>query len=173
MIINRVWEMPNSQTFKIKAIRELILKYADGKVLDPFANEHSIKNYLLNCEYISNDLDTDYETDYNLDAKDFLKLFEDNSIDTILYDPPFSPRQVSECYKKLNKTVTMHDTSSGYFVPFKNEITRVLKHGGICISCGWNSNGIGKTNGFEILEILLIAHGGMHNDTIITVERKL
>lgn len=28
-------------------------------------------------------------------------------------------------------------------------------------------------NGFEIIEILLVAHGGMHNDTIVTVERKL
>lgn len=33
--------------------------------------------------------------------------------------------------------------------------------------------GIGKKNGFEIIEILLVAHGGMHNDTIVTVERKL
>lgn len=24
-----------------------------------------------------------------------------NSIDTVLYDPPYSPRQVSECYKKI------------------------------------------------------------------------
>jgi len=39
------------------------------------------------------------------------------------------------------------------------------------ISFGWNSGGIGKTNGFEILEILLVAHGA-HNDTICTVERK-
>lgn len=34
-------------------------------------------------------------------------------------------------------------------------------------------NGIGKTRGFEIVEILLVAHGGNHNDTIVTVERKL
>ena len=37
---------------------------------------------------------------------------------------------------------------------------------------GWNSNGVGKVRGFEIIEILLIAHGGSHNDTIVTVERK-
>lgn len=45
--------------------------------------------------------------------------------------------------------------------------------GGVCISFGWNSMGIGKKNGFEIIEILLVAHGGMHNDTIVTVETKL
>ena len=33
-------------------------------------------------------------------------------------------------------------------------------------------NGIGKTKGFEILEILTVAHGGQHNDTLVTVEIK-
>jgi hypothetical protein len=32
---------------------------------------------------------------------------------------------------------------------------------------------MGKTNGFEIEEILLVPHGGWHNDTIVTVERKV
>jgi 16S rRNA G966 N2-methylase RsmD len=46
-------------------------------------------------------------------------LFDDNSVDVILFDPPYSGRQVAECYKKLNKTVTMNDTNSGYFTKFK------------------------------------------------------
>ncbi len=48
-----------------------------------------------------------------------------------------------------------------------------MKKDGIVISFGWNTNGIGKTKGFEIIEILMVAHGGSHNDTICTVERKL
>ena len=36
-----------------------------------------------------------------------------------------------------------------------------------------NSNGIGKKYGFEQIELLMIAHGGQHNDTICTVEIKL
>lgn len=39
------------------------------------------------------------------------------------------------------------------------------------ISFGWNSNGIGGDE-FEKVRILLVAHGGVHNDTICTVERK-
>ena len=42
----------------------------------------------------------------------------------------------------------------------------------MCITCGWNSGGIGKKYGFEIVEILLVSHGGWHNDTIVTVEQK-
>ena len=40
------------------------------------------------------------------------------------------------------------------------------------IRCGWNSGGIRKKYGFEIVEILMVAHGGWHNDTIVTVEVK-
>lgn len=175
MRINREWCMPNSKTFKVKPIKEIIQRYIkeNDLVLDPFANECSIKNEIKCKQYISNDLDENYNTDYHLEAQDFMKLFADNSVDIILFDPPYSGRQVAECYRKLNRTVTMNDTNSGYFVKFKKEISRILKPNGICITCCWNTNGIGKKYGFEIEEILLVAHGGNHNDTLVTVERKL
>lgn len=175
MTIKRVWEMPNSKTFKIKAIRELIKKYVESDyiVLDPFANEQSIKEKIDCKKYISNDIDKNFNTDYHLHAEDFLKLFDNNSVDLILYDPPYSPRQVSECYKKLGKTVTMVDTQSGWYSNIKKEISRVLKPNGICITCCWNTNGIGKKYGFEMIEVLVVAHGGQHNDTLVTVERKM
>ena len=98
--------------------------------------------------------------------------FDANSIDFVLYDPPYSPRQVSECYKKLGKTVNMQTTQASFWGNLKKEIARITKPDGIVISFGWNTNGIGKTKGFEIIEILTVAHGGQHNDTICTVERK-
>lgn len=48
-----------------------------------------------------------------------------------------------------------------------------IKISGYAICFGWNSVGFGKQRGFEIIEILLICHGGHHNDTIVTVERKI
>ena len=167
MIVNRKWAMPNKNTFGIKPIRGLINKYMiDGIIIDPFANKNRIAT-------ITNDLDTQYDTDYHLDALEFLKLFKDNSVDMVLYDPPYSPRQVSECYKSLGQTVNMQTTQASYWSNQKKEISRIVKKDGIVITCGWNSGGIGKTNGFEIVEILLVPHGGWHNDTIITVERKV
>lgn len=175
MNINRKWSMPNKQTFKIKPIKEYIEQQLvdNGIVLDLFANDCSIKEILSeNHTYISNDLDTSYNTTYHLDALDFLKLFDDNSVDMILYDPPYSPRQVSECYKELNKTVNMQTTQSSYWSNQKKEIARILKKNGKVITFGWNSGGIGMKNGFEITDILLVAHGGWHNDTICTTEIK-
>ena len=158
--------MPNSRTFSIKPNRDLIQKYANGYTIDPFAAGNRLAN-------VTNDIDPQYDTDFHMDATDFLNLFKPDSVDTVLYDPPYSPRQVAECYKALGITVNMQTTQASYCSRQKEAIGRIVKKGGIVITCGWNSGGIGKKYGFEIIEILLVAHGGWHNDTIVTVEKKV
>ena len=168
MEIRREWAMPNKNTFSINPVKKLINKYVSPGTMsiDPFANNSEIAT-------ITNDLDTQYDTNYHLDALEFLKLFKDNSVDIVLYDPPFSPRQVSESYKKLKKSVNMETTQASYWSKQKDEIARILKVNGICIRCGWNTNGIGKNRGFSQEELLIIAHGAQHNDTLVLVERKV
>lgn len=142
------------------------MKYWHKNSIDPFANKNRIAT-------ITNDLDPQYKTDYCLDAIDFLKSLSDNSIQLVLYDPPYSARQVAECYKKMNMTVNMETTQGSYWSDQKAQIGRITADNGIVISAGWNSGGIGKKYGFEIIEILLVPHGGAHYDTIITIERKI
>lgn len=67
----------------------------------------------------------------------------------------------------------MTTTQSSYWSNQKKEIGRIVKKEGIVICCGWNTGGIGENNGFEIIEILLVPHGGWHNDTIVTVCKKV
>ena len=169
--INREWAMPNPNTFMIKPINEIIKKYgfADEPLtfVDPFCRNSPFKKF---C--VSNDLDPTIKADYNMDALDFLKMFDSESVHGVLLDPPYSPRQVAECYKKSGKTVNMETTQSSFWANIKKETARILTPSGVCITCGWNSGGIGKNLGMEIEEILLVAHGGWHNDTIVTVERK-
>lgn len=167
MNITRKWAMPNSKTFSIPPINELIHRHVDEleKIVDPFSCGCRIGT-------ITNDLDPECDADHHMEATDFLKTFDKDSVDAVLYDPPYSPRQVAECYKRLGRTVTMQTTQASYWAEQKAEIGRIVKPGGICITCGWNSGGIGKKYGFEIEEILLVPHGGWHNDTIVTVERK-
>lgn len=166
MIMQRIWAMPNKNTFSIKPIGGLIARYIkpDDVSVDMFANTNRLAT-------LCNDLDPQYETEYCMDALEFLKSLPDNSVDSVLFDPPYSPRQVSECYKKLEMTVNMQTTQSSFWGNLKKEIHRILKPHGVVITCGWNSGGIGKTKGFVIEEILLVPHGGWHNDTIVTVER--
>ena len=84
--IDRVWAMPNKNTFDIKPIKQMLQEEMfEGLWIDPFANKNKLAK-------ITNDLNPEYDTDYHMDALDFLKQFEDNSVDGILYDPPFSHR---------------------------------------------------------------------------------
>ena len=178
ILIERKWAMPSAKTFSILPIRELITtvlnKLPGGAiVLDPFANQADIATDIATqrLQYISNDLDPDAPTHHHLDATEFLTMF--NDVGLVLYDPPYSPRQVSEHYKRLGHTVDMKTTQASYWTKQKKAIANAVKSGGYVITFGWNSGGIGKTNGFEIEQILLVPHGGWHNDTICTVERKL
>jgi len=91
--------------------------------------------------------------------------------DGVLFDPPYSPRQISECYQHVGRKTHKEDTQSSFYSNRKNAAAKLIKPGGLAITCGWNSNGFGKTRGFELIEMLCVAHGGAHNDTIITVER--
>ena len=153
MKITRTWAMPNKRTFTIKPIKELLNLY--------------------NCkEGWGNGITLDlFPFPYKEDVLELLSKHKDNSIELILFDPPYSPRQLKECYDNLG--MALHDTKSSVWSKWKDESSRVLKSGGMCISFGWSSQGMGKNRGFEIIEILLVAHGGNHNDTIITVERKV
>ena len=166
---SRHWAMPSGRTFSIPPISDLIHRrlsdLRNGVIIDPFSNASKMAT-------ITNDINPEYETDYNLDAVDFLGGFSDRSVDAVLYDPPYSPRQVSECYKLLDRTVNMETTQSSFWAKVKKQIGRVVKPDGIVISCAWNSGGIGKSEGFKIIEVMLVPHGGAHNDTIVTVEKK-
>ena len=167
MRIERVWAMPNKNTFDIKPIKRLIDRYNNGGIsVDPFANTNRIAK-------LCNDIDPECGTEYCMDALDFLETLDRGTADLLLFDPPYSVRQVSESYRRVGRTVNMETTQSSFWSNLKKEIQKVVKPGGVVISGGWNSGGIGKTLGFKIEEILLVPHGGPHNDTIITVERNI
>lgn len=159
--------MPNKNTFDIKPVKELIQsELTDGTWIDPFANQNKLAT-------ITNDLNPAYDTNYHMDALDFLKAFQNESVDGVLYDPPYSPRQVTECYQGVGMNVTSETTRASFWGNQKKEISRIVKPGGKVITFGWNSGGIGRKYGFEITRILLVPHGGWHNDTICTVEVKV
>jgi len=167
MRIERVWAMPNKWTFQIKPIAKLLRQeMSDGTWIDPYAGMYSPAT-------ITNDINPKMPTKYHLDALEFAKQFGDNSVDGIILDPPYSYRQISEHYKEQGLQVTRHTTSSNFYFRVKKELAKVVRQNGKVISCAWNSNGMNNKRNFKIERILIIAHGGHHNDTIVTVERKM
>jgi len=164
--IERVWCMPNRSTFKIKPIAELLKEEMVGEFwIDPFCGYNS-------PAHVTNDLNPDIPADSHKDAVLFLKMFDNESVDGVLFDPPYSVTQVKQCYNGIGVALTQKDTTPLFWKRVKTEIARVIKPGGKAICFGWNSGGIGKVLGFEMTRILLVPHGGVHNDTICTVEIK-
>jgi len=142
--MERVWAMPNHKTFTIKPIKELIdSERIAGKFIDLFPYP------------------------YDKDALEYLKSIPTNSIWFMLYDPPYSQRQLFEMYKNLGKDL---QSNAAYFKQLDNEIDRVMKPGGKVIRFGWNSKRISPK--FDTDRILLVSHGAAHNDTICTVQIK-
>lgn len=167
--IERIWAMPNSETFSIPPIRDLLAKeLISGIWLDPFARNSDLTNLMVRV--ITNDLNLDFKTDYHMDAVEFLKAFDDRYADGILFDPPYSPRQIKEMYQGIG--LENYKTKMNFWSDIKNQIARVCKNGGKVISFGWSSMGMGKSREFELNRILLVPHGGNKNDTICTVETK-
>lgn len=157
--------MPSPNTFTIKPIKELIVRYVDDGVwIDPFCRESIFRH---RCTY-TNDINPKFAGTHNLDALAFLKAMPAESADGILFDPPFSPRQVKEAYQGFGPA----DTTRRFYSDRKREAARVLKVGGVAIVCGWNSLGLGRKHGMELEEILMVNHGDQ-NDTIVTVGRKV
>jgi hypothetical protein len=169
MKISRQWSMPSSDTFDVPPIGEFVKSYLrKSKIsIDPFARNKRWATY-------TNDLNPHTSAEYHLDALEYLRKLREDNIrpDLIIFDPPYSARQVQECYEQIGRTVTMQDTQGKSWTDWKNAIAVLCDTGTIVLSFGWNTVGMGKKHNFEIIEILLICHGGMHNDTICMAERK-
>lgn len=164
---SRTWAMPNRWTFAIRPIADLLARYVKRREdwIDPFAGFNSPAWY-------TNDLNPKAPTNHHLDAEEFVGKFEE--IRGILFDPPYSPRQMSECYKSIGMKVGMKETQNAtLYARVRNAAAPKVKPGALAISFGWNSGGFGQKRGFEIVEIMLVCHGAGHNDTIVTVERKV
>lgn len=167
MKIERIWAMPNKWTFKIKPIKELIDRYVgNGKGwIDPFSGNSNIAEH-------TNDLNPAMPSKSHRDAIDFCNDLE-GYFEGALFDPPYSPTQAKLVYEGIGIKFEANDGNSNFYWRVKRAIAPKIKLGGYAITCGWNSNGFGKKLGFKIIEILLIAHGSSHNDTIVTVEKKI
>ncbi len=161
--------MPTPRTFQCKPIAAFVDRWSRGYVsVDPFAGDCQLATY-------TNDLNPNTAAKSHLDAEEFLLSLGDRGIIVScgIFDPPYSPRQISECYKGIGKPVTAKDTqNAALYKRVRDALDALIRPGGVVLSFGWNSAGMGKGRGYKIEEILLVAHGGAHNDTICTAERK-
>jgi hypothetical protein len=158
--VTTAWAMPSRWTFQILPVKQFVERWIkDAKVIvDPFCGQ---SNYATHA----NDLGRG-----GVEAEEYCRSL-DVDADAVLFDPPYSPRQIAECYKSIGKNVTTEDTQNArLYCKVRKVLWDLLKPNGIALSFGWQSSGFGKKA--ETLEILLVQHGGAHNDTICVAQRK-
>lgn len=166
MIITRVWAMPNKYTFQVKPLLDAVLRYrGDSKAwFDPFAGFHSPAD-------VTNDLNPQCPTQFHLEAIEFCNQLTPY-FDGCIFDPPYSPTQVSRAYHDMGLQFKGKENPTGGFPQVRDAIARLVRPDGYCVSFGWNTVGMGKGRGFEPVEYLICSHGGNRNDTLVTVEQR-
>lgn len=172
MLINRVRSIPSADTFDIPPIGEFVKRYLrESKIsIDPFARNKRWATY-------TNDLNPETAAEYHMPADEFLQTLKDKGVvaDLVIFDPPYSRRQVKEVYEGVGLRFT-NDDSQYYSSNWKTErtlINDILAVGGHVLSFGWNTSGMGSFDNFTEQEILIVCHGGSRYDTLCIAEKKL
>jgi hypothetical protein len=159
------WDMPNKNTFEIPSVLKFLKEHIrchryglkrEPEICDPFCGESRIAP-------VRNDIKFS-----GMDSLEWLKTFPDKTFDIVLFDPPYTPRQLKECYDSL--WLSLHDTTSGYWAKLKDEIARISEPNGCVLSFGYGASNVGMKRGFEIYAGHVVLHGGNHNATICMAE---
>ena len=170
-IMWREWAMPNSETFSIPVLGAFVSRHLLQSIcsVDCFSRNRRWATW-------TNDLNPQTEADWHMDVLDFLKMLREKEIrpDLVVFDPPYSPRQVQECYEGIGQK--MSGTDALRTASWGNERDVIAEIGTpdmTVLSFGWNSTGMGSGRGFQLLEIGMVNHGSGHNDTICMAERRI
>ena len=144
------------------------------QICDPFSNNKTTR--MQGTSLVTNDLNPKFNSTYNLEANDFGELMEIHrqKFDLILFDPPYSLRQLKEQYEGIGMQLKQWQTKN-MWGRCKNALAKCVYPGGYVISLGWNSSGFGRKRGFSIEEVHLFGQGGHEDryDLIVTVEKKI
>ena len=167
MRIELKYGFPSKNTFSISQFRERILEYmTDGVWLDIFARSMPLKPYIpQSVDYVSNDLNTEFDTDYHLDFREFVDLMSEkySDITGVLYDPPFSNTMIKKHYDNLK-----FDWKGHNFYYFMTRTVQKLQPK-YMIVFGWHCDII---KDYELVDVLILRHGDYRHSTFMAVHKR-
>lgn len=111
-----------------------------------------------------------------MEANDFAELMKSKQMmfDLILFDPPYSLRQLKEQYENIGHKLQLWQTQNKWGRA-RNALSKCVRLGGYVISFGWETSGFSRKRGFQVEEILVINQAGHADryDLLVTVEKKV
>ena len=172
-----------SEPFSNKHIRKILNEYIrlatvnnNYKTIsacDPFARNSFTNN---TDGFITNDLNDMMPTNFNLEFAEFALMMAElgKEFDLVLFDPPYSLRQLKDCYDNIGFQLEQWQTQKPWSRG-KDILAPLVKPGGYVISFGWHSHGFGTHRGFAKKAVYVFESMGREEryDTIMTIERKV
>lgn len=151
-----------NEPFSNPYIRKTLDKYinhvmymtnGEAIMIDPFAREAFTNDY---PNFITNDLNPEFNCNYNLEFLDFAQLVEfPSGIDMIVFDPPYNLRMLKDHYDGIGKDLKRWQTWN-MWGEGKDVLARRMNLGSYAISFGFTSAGFGTYRGFEKIEIHIL-----------------
>lgn len=161
------WDMPNAETFSVPVIGAFVREYLnDSKVsIDPFSRNKRWATH-------TNDINPNTKAEHHMEARAFLdKMIKEGvKADLILFDPPYSPGQAKECYEEAGMKLPLENAQNAKLnADCRKRFRQLAAPGCRVLTFGWNTVGMGE--GWEMERVILVCHGGAHNDTICMAEK--
>lgn len=148
-------------TFQTKKVRDTLLPFLEGRVLNAFAGETRLSDYKRGITEVRNDLNPERPAENHVDAADLGEMFDDGSFDVIVLDPPFSQTQSEEHYDGL------HARDMG---TIRKALAPLVKPGGAIVEFGFSLWGAADYyDGWEREEKLLFRRAIPERQPILMV----
>lgn len=146
-------------TFESPKIKDWVEKNSNGLTLNLFAGKTK-----LNLYEVRNDIDTNMDSQYNLDALEFINqaIKKGLTYDTIILDPPYALRKAMEMY---------NGNYSSKFKQIADKIPEICHNSTKVISFGYHSTFLGEKRGYKLDKLCVFAHGGAQHCTIGIIEK--
>lgn len=149
---------PNRWTFRSDKIREWVEEQLTGRVLNACAGRTKLVH---DDRIIRNDIDEDRDADLHLDVCEIADELEAGSIDTVVYDPPFSQYQATRSYEGRD----VGDDGVA-----KQQFDELLRPGGRVIQLGYSTTCMPMNLGYPRRAVAVFNTLGRMNDYLGVVD---
>jgi len=151
-------------TFSTKIVRDQLLPYVRGDVLNVFAGKtHLTAN---GANIIRNDISPEIDAEYHLPASELVDEFDAGDLNVVILDPPYNKRQAEEHY-------------DGEYVSnlpvVRKEFAKKVEVGGYLIEFGFDMWGMGDySDSFDREDAILFRRGVVERPPVfMTVDKRV
>lgn len=178
-ITNQPFDNPHIRKILDREVDNMMRRTnGEGLAVDPFARA-SFTNSIEN--FVTNDLNPEFPTHYNLEFKDFAKRMrfevdnlDQRPIDLVFFDPPYSLRQLKDHYDGIGKDLELWQTHN-MWKEGKDHLAKIMPVGSRVVSLGWTTSGWGAKRGFEKVAVHVFEQVAREDRyaLLVTVEEKV